>query len=813
MGRRRKTRSAGVPGLPGRSDVAAAWRKNADGTLTEYIGISGITTLKNSIGARDDIFNVYGYAAQFVGTEVFTCASITGKTVTAQYPEVVDGGAAVTIGSGQVSFGVGQLSWFTLDSGEKYILQSEPAYLQSVFFDVNGVGEPLVLSAGTGVLPICTAEAQGSHLLAYGFEDRTPTGVNKAFDPDFDGLIDGNYYWRTTAGASISNGRMTIQQATTENQYISCYGADAMAGKWYRVIINVTDISAGGKFWLCNSSGTNFPIATVPLILAVGVYSVDFYSTGAIGGIGVKREGTTPAGSYIVLDSFQMLELLDCLTPVNPVTRLTAAGTQPSVSGGDLKNCPVLIEAIPATGWFETDTRYGVGQYFNADQTPKRISPQEIKKNHQNAEFSTDNNIVIYTEEKPYLDVLRIARYFKDTSLYYTPRLATPADNSVIRMGLIADPHYRSDAVDGAQDQSLSPSRSALLAMSLGGANGVVNFGDIYHGSYVWFTDADAQKDISEYESLFLDTNTNNIMFVTGNHDSNVAGSYEPFWNYSDLAAKNSVITVGNYDFINFFDVNGEVPYTSDAESFAYLSSELEAARTAGRESFICVHAPLKTGGVADATIIEFVTTLSTAINNGAKIRGIFAGHIHAWESIADFQDLLIPMITLKSVSYQGAHYYIDVTSEDFLVTEIISGVETIMSTYIVPPAPVDLVTDGSFDSGTAWTAETGWEIVGGVAHAHNFAAQYKRLSQPIAFELGGTYKISGTCTEFTGTGQIYLRKPRDVSISDATLKVSGVGPFSFTITVGSENDALAFANNNVGVNLKIDNVKAVRLA
>jgi len=795
--------TAGSTRLPNRADLIMYAKAPS---LVDSIGVSGVTKLKNSLDGTDG-FTVYGYAADLVGTEVFTCASITGATVTGQ-----SGTAVVAVGSGQLTVTTpGTLAWFTLDSGEKYVLQSGPDYDQDTFFDINGIGDNLVLNEGTGTVPLCTAEVEGSLLLAYGFDDRTPIGAELAYDSDFDGLVSGAYYWRLSEGCSIADGEVTIQQVDTENQYISDGYANIDLGDWHRVIIDVTELSPGGIFALCDGSGGNFAI-DVPVIDKVGIYAVDIYGSASVVNIGVKRYPDTPAGSKIVLNSFSLFKLLDAAVPTNPATGLSvSSGLAPAISAFGLHNCPILLAAIPVAGWFDSDTRYGTGQYFEVDTTPKIVATANVEENFENAEFFDNNKILIYASEQDYITAGKISKYLKSPeTLFYIPRVSAVADPTSVRIGFLADTHYRTDA---EADQGPIPTRNALLVMDIAGVNGVTHLGDIYHGSYTWYTDEQAQTDIETYERLFRGMSSDNVLFVTGNHDANVAGSYTPLWTYSAYAAKNRVITVGNYDFISLFDVNGaSAPYASDAESTTFLTDALAASLSNNRGAFVCVHAPLKLTGIATETLAEIITILSDAISAGTKVRGIFAGHIHVWESISDFENLLIPMITIESVSYQGSHYYLDVEPESFVVTKVADGAETAMGSYHVIDT-TNLIDDGDFATAGQWVGDGGWEVTGGVAWAHNFTASYKRLSRPFTFELGETYRISGVCTEYSGTGQAYLRKPRDVSIPDSQFNISGTGEFHFTVTIGSDNDEIAFANNSTGVDLKIDDIVVLKLS
>lgn len=123
-----------------------------------------------------------------------------------------------------------------------------------------------------------------------------------------------------------------------------------------------------------------------------------------------------------------------------------------------------------------------------------------------------------------------------------------------------------------------------------------------------------------------------------------------------------------------------------------------------------------------------------------------------------------------------------------------------------------ELVANGNFSDGVAgWSAVGGWSIYGGIAHAHDFTSAFQRLTAlSAATDVGVTYIITVDCVEYT-SGGVYLRKPRDESVSDTSFLINRVGTYEFVITVGSENTDVAFANLTVDTNLKISNVSVRR--
>lgn len=71
----------------------------------------------------------------------------------------------------------------------------------------------------------------------------------------------------------------------------------------------------------------------------------------------------------------------------------------------------------------------------------------------------------------------------------------------------------------------------------------------------------------------------------------------------------------------------------------------------------------------------------------------------------------------------------------------------------IVDPATEEgpeLITNGGFDTDTAWTKGTGWAISSGVASRTNVAAK-SHLTTPLALTAGKAYLISYTCTVTSG--------------------------------------------------------------
>ena len=122
-------------------------------------------------------------------------------------------------------------------------------------------------------------------------------------------------------------------------------------------------------------------------------------------------------------------------------------------------------------------------------------------------------------------------------------------------------------------------------------------------------------------------------------------------------------------------------------------------------------------------------------------------------------------------------------------------------------PGGDELVTGGDFSTPSDWVLASGWAINGNTAIASDLATtQYNRISQPLPTEIGKTYRISGDCIN-SDTYGVYLRKPQDASVSDLSFRIVEVGHFEFTVTVGSDNNELAFAKFNQASDTRITNI------
>ena len=114
-------------------------------------------------------------------------------------------------------------------------------------------------------------------------------------------------------------------------------------------------------------------------------------------------------------------------------------------------------------------------------------------------------------------------------------------------------------------------------------------------------------------------------------------------------------------------------------------------------------------------------------------------------------------------------------------------------------------VTNGGFDSDTAWTKGTGWTISGGVAtKAPGTGAS---LSQSIGAVEGRFYRVDITVTRNAGFGFV-----RVGSLSDnrAPISTAGTYTYSFIIPRGSDS-ALVYVFGDASFDATIDNI-SVRL-
>jgi hypothetical protein len=123
------------------------------------------------------------------------------------------------------------------------------------------------------------------------------------------------------------------------------------------------------------------------------------------------------------------------------------------------------------------------------------------------------------------------------------------------------------------------------------------------------------------------------------------------------------------------------------------------------------------------------------------------------------------------------------------------------------PTLGPDLVTNGTFDSATGWTAETGWSIGSGVATT--VAGTTGALYQGISLVAGRTYRVDFTISN-TLSGGVIPSLFGGTTVFGPTL--SGNGPKSALITAASGNTNIRFFKDAASAALSIDNISVREL-
>ena len=465
---------------------------------------------------------------------------------------------------------------------------------------------------------------------------------------------------------SIADGVLTLQLTTTENQYF-CTDIDLNKNYEYIVSVTVSEISSGARFQLGVKNGGDFPLNYRDVLLdSTGSKTFRLALPSTAENVGVKRVVGTPSGSMIKLSHFSIQRVLSEFIPGNPTTGLSATGGSLTTTAFDIADSPILLEAIDSGGWYEADTAHGDGQYFNADESAKQVSPASLRQNFENTEFFINNNIVIYGAEKTSAEVSKIGRYFRTTVPYYQ-RLPDVTDPTSISLGMLTDSHYYI-GLEAATEEAIGVFRN-------NGVHGVIHAGDAHDGISEWitYTPSVMYDQIEEYEELFIGIDTGQLIMVPGNRDQTVTG-FDPYLAASKYAAKTNAITVGNYRIIGIHSALSPT-YSTDQECLDYLAAQLAAANVAGNHVIIVMHVP-PTAELLNAA--DFTTVVSTAAGAGAIIRAIIKGHLHVWAQDLDFGGLGIPRISLNAISNAIRPYYVmDIDSDGLTVREFTTSGET----------------------------------------------------------------------------------------------------------------------------------------
>ena len=117
-----------------------------------------------------------------------------------------------------------------------------------------------------------------------------------------------------------------------------------------------------------------------------------------------------------------------------------------------------------------------------------------------------------------------------------------------------------------------------------------------------------------------------------------------------------------------------------------------------------------------------------------------------------------------------------------------------------------DLVENGTFDSDSDWTKESGWTINSGVASCANGSSS--DIIQSITTEVGKTYVVTWDVTSYTSGSMRYYTVSTGYVVP-SELQSEGKKSFTFTATTASESIRIGASS---GLTASIDNI-SVRLA
>ncbi len=130
---------------------------------------------------------------------------------------------------------------------------------------------------------------------------------------------------------------------------------------------------------------------------------------------------------------------------------------------------------------------------------------------------------------------------------------------------------------------------------------------------------------------------------------------------------------------------------------------------------------------------------------------------------------------------------------------ESVGNVADVSSIKIVEPVPVNLVTNGDFDTDTDWIKGAGWSISGGKANANYFNVY--NLEQDVGALSGHIYRITFTIDPPITIGSV---TPAIGGVSGTTKNV--VGTYTEDITATGTGNLIFSAGGNVAT-FSIDNV------
>ncbi|GAF79650.1 unnamed protein product, partial [marine sediment metagenome] len=154
-------------------------------------------------GTPQQNMDITGYTGDWDGVAYLVASHLTGsETVVSS-----TGTSTPTVSAGRIDFTIGTCPYLELSDGTVYISESDPLSLQDTIYDIGPSGNHATLTDAT--LPFFTTEMDGSKLLADGFSEGLPDGVELWVDPDtqtIDGSNFSTFDSETGIGRIVSDG-------------------------------------------------------------------------------------------------------------------------------------------------------------------------------------------------------------------------------------------------------------------------------------------------------------------------------------------------------------------------------------------------------------------------------------------------------------------------------------------------------------------------------------------------------------------------------------------------------------------------------
>ena len=149
----------------------------------------------------------------------------------------------------------------------------------------------------------------------------------------------------------------------------------------------------------------------------------------------------------------------------------------------------------------------------------------------------------------------------------------------------------------------------------------------------------------------------------------------------------------------------------------------------------------------------------------------------------------------------------LDFGTGEFTATALVNIPVTLPDSSF-PLVGAELVTNGGFDTDTAWTKEAGWTISGGTA-VWGGGAALNIISQSLSLP-AGNYRLTFTVSGRT-SGNLTIRNLNDVS-QGAGPTVNANGTYSANLVASGAAAVLRFRSEGLNAGVTIDNVSLLRL-